>query len=72
MPEQITTKSGRVVFRFSLEEIQEASENMEGFCIGCGTTRSSCEPDAREYDCDECGQLKVYGAEELALMGYVS
>lgn len=39
-----------------------------GFCIACGADADGCEPDAREYECEECGENKVYGAEEL-LMG---
>jgi hypothetical protein len=27
------------------------------------------EPDARRYTCEGCGQPKVYGLEELVLMG---
>lgn len=40
-----------------------------GFCTGCGAERGGCEPDAREYPCEECGEDKVYGAEELLLCG---
>jgi len=25
------------------------------------------EPDAREYECELCGESQVYGAEELAI-----
>jgi len=57
---------------FSLEEIMEASENQCGFCTECGEERECCEPDAREYECEECGAFAVYGAEELAIMGLVS
>jgi hypothetical protein len=39
-----------------------------GICIACGEDRDDCEPDAREYVCDECDEEKVYGAEELLLM----
>jgi hypothetical protein len=60
------------MMNFDLEEIQEAMEDYTGFCVGCGAARGSCEPDAREYPCDECGENKVYGAEELVLMGCVS
>jgi hypothetical protein len=58
-------------YSFTLEEIQEAAEEDSGFCIACGALRDSCEPDAREYKCEECGARQVYGAEELALMGRV-
>ena len=27
-----------------------------------------CEPDARNYTCESCGEPKVFGAEELLLM----
>jgi len=40
-----------------------------GFCLACGAERDGCEPDAREYPCDECGENEVFGAEECLLMG---
>jgi predicted amidophosphoribosyltransferase len=39
-----------------------------GFCISCGKDAEGIEPDARGYECECCGALKVYGADELALM----
>ena len=39
-----------------------------GFCIACGEDADGCEPDARNYVCDCCGESKVFGAEELLLM----
>ena len=54
---------------FQLEEIEEAMESYTGFCIECGAERDCCEPDAREYQCEDCGKNKVYGAEELLIMG---
>jgi hypothetical protein len=56
---------------FSLEEIQEADENQAGFCLLCGEEKDGCEPDAREYSCDCCGEPAVYGAQELVMMGRV-
>ena len=56
---------------FNLEVIQDAMEEQCGFCVECGAERECCEPDAREYECDECGQREVYGAEELIVMGLV-
>ena len=38
-----------------------------GFCIACGARVDGIEPDAAEYTCEECGEPKVYGAEELIL-----
>lgn len=40
-----------------------------GFCLACGDTAHGVEPDARKYECDACDAPKVYGAEELLLMG---
>ena len=48
----------------------EADESMEGWCTECAAfTTGCCEPDARRYKCDECGQRTVYGAQEALLMG---
>jgi len=41
-----------------------------GFCIACGGEHFECEPDARNYECHECGEHQVFGAPELVLMGY--
>lgn len=40
-----------------------------GFCAACGHEQDGCEPDARGYECEECGENQVYGAQELLLMG---
>ena len=39
-----------------------------GFCLACGNEQGGCEPDARRYHCEACGEFQVYGAEELAMM----
>ena len=38
-----------------------------GFCIECGAEREGCEPDAREYECWDCGANAVFGASELLM-----
>jgi len=38
-----------------------------GFCTECGAERDGCEPDARNYPCESCGQHAVMGAEELLI-----
>ena len=38
-----------------------------GFCLACGTEVNGVEPDAREYECDACGELQVFGCEEILL-----
>lgn len=39
-----------------------------GFCIACGEEQDGCEPDARNYECEHCGALKVFGAAELLMV----
>jgi hypothetical protein len=56
------------IWFFSLEEIQQADNDMQGFCIECGELNDGCEPDARLYTCECCNAQAVYGAQELALM----
>lgn len=63
-----TTKTGLKQFRPECTE-DEVSEGTLGFCLACGCEASGVEPDARKYECESCGQPKVYGLEELALMG---
>ena len=42
-----------------------------GWCLKCGQEVSGVEPDARRYTCECCGEPKVYGLEELLVMGLV-
>lgn len=57
--------------KFSLEDIEAAMGEYLGFCLACGAARDCCEPDARNYECEECGERQVFGAEELIIMGAV-
>jgi len=43
----------------------ETTLSNPGICKNCGTEASGCEPDARNYFCDECQTYAVDGAEEL-------
>lgn len=36
-----------------------------GFCVACGQEAGGCEPDARNYECESCGEREVFGADEL-------
>jgi hypothetical protein len=38
-----------------------------GFCTICGNEQEGCEPDAREYECEACGEASVFGASELMM-----
>ena len=53
-----------------LKEVLENDDN-EGFCVSCGALHGRCEPDAQRYECEECGESKVYGAEEILLRDWV-
>jgi hypothetical protein len=73
--ETYQTTKGVTQYRPVLTEA-EASRLMfdgdgAGFCLACGEEASGCEPDARRYECESCGERKVYGIEELVVMGLV-
>jgi hypothetical protein len=44
-----------------------AEDEMDGFCWHCGNIQSGVEPDARNYQCENCLEWQVYGAEETLL-----
>jgi hypothetical protein len=49
---------------------QDATENYMGWCPNCKDfTREGTEPDAEQYDCPECEENCVVGAEDALLMG---
>ena len=51
------------------EAIERASTTLDnpGFCVRCGSEAEGVEPDARRYECEACGEMGVYGAEELLM-----
>lgn len=62
---------GPVKNEVTFDQIVEAikSGDYVGFCLACGAEAYGVEPDAHEYTCESCGAKKVYGAEELLIMG---
>ncbi|MDP3768028.1 MAG: hypothetical protein Q8S13_08430 [Dehalococcoidia bacterium] len=51
-------------------DYRDAADSYLGWCRTCQEfTTDSCEPDARRYECPECGERTVYGAEEALMMG---
>jgi hypothetical protein len=68
-----TTKVGTTQFKQSLKTVETAIRNDDstGFCLACGAEQGGTEPDARNYTCEACGAAKVFGAEELLIMGLV-
>lgn len=39
-----------------------------GFCLACGEEQEGCEPDAENYECEACGERKVWGAAQVLLL----
>lgn len=50
------------------EEMVGPAITNPGFCLACGNQQEGCEPDARNYECEECGERKVFGAAEIIIM----
>jgi hypothetical protein len=69
----VTHEGGKVSFdggpEIAIAALCSAVEcrQMIGYCIACGHQQDGCEPDAIQYACLNCGELCVYGAEELVL-----
>ena len=60
------------MMKISMEEYQACSEEYMGYCLDCQDfTAHQVEPDARNYECPKCGELRVFGAEEAMMMGDV-
>jgi len=55
-----------------LQACEDADSSLDnpGFCLACGEPADGCEPDARQYECESCGERAVYGAQECLLAGY--
>ena len=55
----------------TMNQVLEAVESDDhlGFCLACGEESHGVEPDARRYKCESCGEHKVFGAEEILVMG---
>jgi Zn finger protein HypA/HybF involved in hydrogenase expression len=50
----------------------DAVDNYTGWCTKCKDfTRDSTEPDAEGYDCPECEQDTVIGAENALIQGLI-
>lgn len=64
------TKTGLIQYKQSFKTLERAAQAGNiGYCLACGKKATGVEPDARKYTCGKCGKDKVYGAEELVMMG---
>ena len=59
------------IFRLTEDEYRDGCDEDEGRCLSCGSVTNGVEPDAREYTCEECAAPRVYGLEELMMMGRI-
>ncbi len=69
------TRAGVTQYKVRTSEsaFRRDSDNGVGWCLACGKVPDMyCEPDAHKYECSECHALKVYGLEELLIMGLVT
>ena len=60
-----------MTFTMTEETFRQGDNEYEGRCLACGAEAYSVEPDARQYECEECGEPKVYGLAELLIMGMI-
>ena len=55
------------------EMYQMAVESNSGWCTACGEfTRDNTEPDAEEYNCPQCEENTVMGAEQALLLDEIT
>ena len=67
-------KDGKVRgFSMTTSEFNHHDDCSDGACLGCGIlVVGGMEPDAREYECESCGEFKNYGMAELLVMGKIN
>jgi len=59
--------------KMSEEEYRENSDDYNGYCTNCKDIGryGSTEPDARNYECEDCGKKTCFGIEEALVMGLI-
>ncbi len=58
--------------RPTIKEIQRMDSESMGWCTECRDfTTGCCEPDARDYECEACGENTVMGAMEALIEGII-
>ncbi len=68
--EKIAMSRRKITHERIIEAIDRAQTSLDnpGFCRSCGEEQDGCEPDARNYECENCGEFEVFGAEEFLFM----
>ena len=67
--QQYMTRAGTKQYRPSLQMAMILNGQGQGFCLACAHEQEGVEPDAVRYTCESCSAPKVYGAEQIVLMG---
>jgi hypothetical protein len=68
----VKAKKQQIKVTISEEVYRSYDEENAGICLACGEWKfGDCEPDARNYECDACGQPRVYGLMEAFMRGNV-
>ena len=60
------------MIEITADEYQELRDEYSGICLNCEEYAEGVEPDARDYECEACGEKTVYGIEEALMMGKVT
>ena len=67
------SKGGDTLYRPNLTQREAehlmVADEMVGWCLACGSELGGVEPDAERVRCEVCGESKVYGVEQLMIMG---
>jgi hypothetical protein len=63
------TRTGATQYRPVMTASEYTQSDNAGFCLACGEDAYGVEPDAGKYTCESCGAPKVYGLEQLLMMG---
>jgi hypothetical protein len=55
------------ILETAMRQCQEDT-GTQGVCLACGEEQTGVEPDARNYECESCGERQVCGCEEILIM----
>jgi hypothetical protein len=64
----IKVLSAKKLANKAIKILESGNDENLGICRHCGAERDGCEPDARNYPCENCGLHEVFGAEEILMM----
>lgn len=67
-----SNKTNKIIgFKMNEETFESMRDDYMGLCFSCGHDAHNIEPDARGYECEVCGENKVFGVEEILIMGRI-